>query len=155
MQWHTCTPSVGHCKKLVQYANTEEEGPGRADHTWLHLLKRSLRKWIQGQSPTGICLSLVTAINANLQILQPYKKELEGICQVYIYPLYIHLGLIPRPSWGIWLWGNVYLTSPQVLSTHYQLSSLVFTYCKRPKTGGSGTWASSECVCRTVGLGVR
>ena len=90
---------IGHCKKLVQYANAKEEGLGRSDHTRLHLLKRSLRKWIQGQSLTSIRLSLVTAINANLQILQPYKKELEGICQVCIYPLYV-LASFPDPPKG-------------------------------------------------------
>ena len=72
---------------------------GRPGEIWSYTITSAKKKPEKGQSLTSIHLSLVTAINANLQILQPYKKELEGICQVCIYPLYV-LASFPDPPKG-------------------------------------------------------
>ena len=72
---------------------------GRPGEIWSYTITSAKKKPEKGQSLTSIHLSLVTAINANLQILQPYKKEFEGICQVCIYPLYV-LASFPDPPKG-------------------------------------------------------
>ena len=61
------------------------------------MITSAKKKSEKGQFLTGICLYLV----ANLQILQPYKKELEGICYaptLCIRLPSVYLSLIPRPS---------------------------------------------------------